>query len=438
MSWALAGLGLGASLFLLFAIGMPVTLAFFGVNLAGAWVFLGGEAGLEQLVRNTGDSVNSFALLPIPLFVMMGEILFHTGVAYRSINAIDRLLQRVPARLAVVSLAGGTVFAALSGSSIANTALLGGTLSPDMLRRGYSPTLSFGPVMAVGGIAVLIPPSALAVMLGSLSGISISKLLIGGIVPGLLMSFAFLVYILVTCWLWPHVAPRERVLSGGGFRERYWPFIRDVMPLSLIFVAVIGSMLAGLATPTEASALGAVASLVATACYGALNLKTLKKSLLETAKVSVSILFIIAASTTFSQILSFSGVTTGVTEVIGGLHLSPDMLVLAMLGLLLLLGCVIDQVSMMLVTLPFFMPLAAAANIDTIWLGLMMLVAIEIGLLTPPFGILLMVMQGAAPRGTPLAQIYRAAFPFIVIEIMVLGLMFAWPAMVNWLPGLLD
>ncbi|HWK96753.1 MAG TPA: TRAP transporter large permease [Pseudolabrys sp.] len=438
MSWTLAGLGLGSSLFLLFAIGLPVTFAFFGVNLAGAWVFLGGEAGLEQLVRNTGDSVNSFALLPIPLFVMMGEILFHTGVAYRSINAIDRLLQRVPARLAVVSLAGGTVFAALSGSSIANTALLGGTLSPDMLRRGYSPTLSFGPVMAVGGIAVLIPPSALAVMLGSLSGISISKLLIGGIVPGLLMSFAFLVYILVTCWLWPDVAPRERVYSRGGFRERYWPFIRDVIPLSLIFVAVIGSMLSGLATPTEASALGAVASLVATACYGALTLNNLKTSLLETAKVSVSILFIIAASTTFSQILSFSGVTTGVTEVIGNLRLSPDMLVLAMLGLLLLLGCVIDQVSMMLVTLPFFMPLAAAANIDTIWLGLMMLVAIEIGLLTPPFGILLMVMQGAAPRGTPLAQIYRAAFPFIVIEIAVLGLMFLWPAMVNWLPGLLD
>ena len=438
MSWALAGLGLGSALFLLFAIGMPVTLAFFGVNLAGAWVFLGGEAGLEQLVRNTGDSVNSFALLPIPLFVMMGEILFHTGVAYRSINAIDRLLQRVPARLAVVSLAGGTVFAALSGSSIANTALLGGTLSPDMLRRGYSPTLSFGPVMAVGGIAVLIPPSALAVMLGSLSGISISKLLIGGIVPGLLMSVAFLVYILVSCWLWPDVAPRERVYPGGGFRERYWPFIRDVIPLSLIFVAVIGSMLSGLATPTEASALGAVASLVATACYGALSVKTLKTSLLETAKVSVSILFIIAASTTFSQILSFSGVTTGVTEVIGNLRLSPDMLVLAMLGLLLLLGCVIDQVSMMLVTLPFFMPLAAAASIDTIWLGLMMLVAIEIGLLTPPFGILLMVMQGAAPRGTPLAQIYRSAFPFIVIEIAVLGLMFAWPAMVNWLPGLLD
>jgi tripartite ATP-independent transporter DctM subunit len=438
MSWALAGLGLGSSLFLLLAIGMPVTLAFFGVNLAGAWVFLGGEAGLEQLVRNTGIAVNSFALLPIPLFVMMGEILFHTGVAYRSIDAIDRLLQRVPARLAVVSLAGGTVFAALSGSSIANTALLGGTLSPEMLRRGYSPTLSFGPVMAVGGIAVLIPPSALAVMLGSLSGISISKLLIGGIVPGLLMSLGFLLYILAICWLWPHVAPRERVYSTGGFRERYWPFIRDVMPLSLIFVAVIGSMLTGLATPTEASALGAVASLVATACYGALSLKTLKTSLLETAKVSVSILFIIAASTTFSQILSFSGVTTGVTEMIAGFRLTPEMLVLAMLALLLLLGCVIDQVSMMLVTLPFFMPLAAGANIDTTWLGLMMLVAIEIGLLTPPFGILLMVMQGAAPRGTPLAQIYRAAFPFIVIEIMVLGLMFAWPAMVNWLPGLLD
>lgn len=438
MTWTLAGLILGVSLFLLFAVGMPVTLAFFGVNLIGGWLFLGGQAGLDQVMRNTSVSVNSFALLPIPLFVMMGEILFHTGIAYRSIDAIDKALQRMPGRLAVVSLTGGTIFAALSGSSIANTALLGGTLSPDMLRRGYSPTLAFGPVMAVGGIAVLIPPSALAVMLGSLAGISISKLLIGGIVPGLLMSFAFLVFILMTCWLWPDSAPRDTVVRGGGFRARYWPFIRDVVPLSLIFVAVIGSMLAGIATPTEASAVGAVASLLATACYGALTPQSLKKSLLETAKVSVSILFIIAASTTFSQILSFSGVTLGVTAIITDMNLGPGMLVVAMLVLLLLLGCVIDQVSMMMVTLPFFMPLALAAHIDTVWLGLMMLVAIEIGLLTPPFGILLMVMQGAAPRGTPLAQIYRAAAPFIVIELLVLALMYVWPAMVGWLPGLID
>jgi tripartite ATP-independent transporter DctM subunit len=437
MTWTAALLTLTLSLAAFFVIGLPVAIAFFGVNLIGAWLFLGGEAGLAQMLRNSVGAVNSFSLAPIPLFVMMGEVLFHTGVAYKAIDAVERLLNRVPGRLAAVSVVGGTTFAALSGSSIANTALLGGTLSTDMLRRGYSPTLAFGPAMAVGGIAVLIPPSALAVMLGSLSGISISKLLIGGITPGLLMAISFLGFIFIYCMANPNAAPADRGESMT-WRERVWPFIRDVVPLSFIFVAVIGSMLAGVATPTESAALGAIASLIATIFYRSLTWASLMKSLLETAKVSVSILFIIVASTTFSQILTFSGATDGMLTAIAGMQLSPAALALMMLAALLILGCFIDQISMMMITLPFFMPLAIAANIDTVWLGLMMLVAIEIGLLTPPFGILLMVMQGVAPAGIKLQDVYRAAAPFILIELAVLGLMFLWPDLVLMLPRLLD
>jgi len=437
MTWTAALLLLTLSLMAFFAVGLPVAIAFFGVNLVGAWLFLGGDAGLAQMLRNSAGAVNSFALAPIPLFVMMGEVLFHTGVAYRAIDAVERLLNRLPGRLAAVSIVGGTAFAALSGSSIANTALLGGTLSTDMLRRGYSPTLAFGPAMAVGGIAVLIPPSALAVMLGSLSGISISKLLIGGITPGMMMAAAFLVFIFIYSGIFPSAAPRDRG-SSMTWRERIWPFVRDVVPLSFIFVAVIGSMLAGLATPTESAALGAIASTVATIFYRSLTWTSLKKSLLETAKVSVSILFIIVASTTFSQILTFSGATEGMLKAVTGMQLSPAALVIMMLLVLLVLGCLIDQVSMMMITLPFFIPLAQAANIDMVWLGLMMLVAIEIGLLTPPFGILLMVMQGVAPPGIKLYDIYRAAVPFILIELAVLGVMFSWPDLILMLPRLLD
>jgi tripartite ATP-independent transporter DctM subunit len=437
MTWGMALLVLTLSLCSLFVIGLPVAVAFFGVNLIGAWLFLGGDAGLAQMLRNSAGAVNSFSLAPIPLFVLMGEVLFHTGTAYRAIDAVERLLTRVPGRLAVVSVVGGTTFAALSGSSIANTALLGGTLSTDMLRRGYSPVLSFGPAMAVGGIAVLIPPSALAVMLGSLSGISISKLLIGGITPGLMMAAAFLIFIFAYCKVVPEGAPADEV-AKTSVRERLVPFLRDVVPLSLIFVAVIGSMLAGIATPTESAALGALASTLATICYRALTWSSLKKTLLETAKVSISILFIIVASTTFSQILTFSGATGGMLTAVTEMQLSPSALVLMMLLILLVLGCFIDQVSMMMITLPFFMPLAVAAGIDTVWLGLMMLVAIEIGLLTPPFGILLMVMQGVAPPPIKLPDIYRAAFPFILIELAVLTIMFLWPDIVLLLPQLLD
>jgi len=162
----------------LLLLGLPVAFAFFAVNIVGAMVFLGGDAGLMQMVRNSVTALTNYSLAPIPLFILMGELLLHTGVAFRAINAIERMISRVPGRLPIVSVLGGTVFAALSGSSMANTAMLGSALLPDMLRRGYDPRIAMGPIMATGGIAMLIPPSALAVLLGSLAGMSISKLLI--------------------------------------------------------------------------------------------------------------------------------------------------------------------------------------------------------------------------------------------------------------------
>jgi len=419
-----------------FAIGTPVAFAFLGANLVGAWIFLGGEAGLMQLTRNASLAVNSFALAPIPLFILMGELLFHTGLAYRAIDAVEKLLVRLPARLSCVSVVGGTAFAALSGSSIANTAMLGGTLSQEMIKRGYSTTLALGPTMAVGGIAVLIPPSALAVMLGSLSGISISQLLIGGIMPGLLMAVSFLAFVIIVAQMVPSSAPREDVRTIPPLKERIMPFVRDVLPLSGIFIAVVGGMLAGIATPTESAALGSAAALIATIGYRTLTPANFIKSMVETAKVSISILFIIVASTTFSQILSFSGATTGFIGLIEAFDPSPAILVAMMLLIILILGCFIDQISIMMITLPFFMPLAQAAGVEPVWLGLMMLVAIELGLLTPPFGILLMVMQGVS-RDTTLPKIYRAATPFILIELVILALMFMAPDLTLLLPNLL-
>lgn len=435
MIWWAILLMMAGILAVLFATGLPVALAFLGVNAVGAWVFLGGEAGLDQMVRNASGAITSFALVPIPLFILMGELLFHCGLAYKAIEAIERLLFRLPARLSCVSIVGGTAFAALSGSSIANTALLGSTLSSDMLKRGYSPTLALGPAMAAGSIAVLVPPSTLAVMLGSLSGISITKLLIGGIVPGLLMALGFLVYVIVVAKLNPEMTPARDDAAQFSLSERLVPFLRDVVPLFGIFIAVIGSMLTGIATPTEAAALGAMAAFIATILYGKLSMDGLAKALTETAKVSVAILFIIVASTTFSQILSFSGATTGMLNLVREIDPTPFMLIVFMLGILLVLGCFIDQASMMLITIPLFIPIANSAGIDLVWLGLMMLVVIELGLLTPPFGILLMVMQGAVPS-VPLTTIYKAALPFILIEVVVLALMFLIPELTTYLPSL--
>jgi tripartite ATP-independent transporter DctM subunit len=436
MGWAGALILMLGLLVALMALGLPVAFAFVGVNIAGAILFLGGEAGLDQMARNTMAAIANFSLAPIPLFLLMGEVLFHTGVAFKAIDAVDRLIARVPGRLSIVSVVGGTVFSSLSGSTIANTAVLGSALLPDMLKRGYHPSIAMGPIMATGSIAMLIPPSALAVLLGSLAGISIAKLLIAGIVPGLLMSVIFLAYIVLRCTANPDLAPSYS-LDTLTLGQRLKPFVIYVLPLFAIFLIVVGSILGGFAAPTESAALGSVASLIAAWAYRLLSWEKLKKALMETAKISVMILFIIGASITFSQILAFSGATSGLLDVISRLGADKIVLLLAMLAVLLFLGAFMDQVSMIMIALPFFMPLAKALGIDLLWFGVLMLVVMEISFTTPPFGLLIYVMKGVAPREITLKQVYLAALPFIALELIILALLIFYPALATWLPNVM-
>jgi len=242
MSWTFAAwLLLGGSTVLLF-IGMPVALTFLAVNLVGAWLYMGGEVGLVQLARSSVSSVAAFALTPIPLFVLMGEVLFHTGLAHKVIEGIDRLITRVPGRLAVVAVVAGTVFSAISGSTIATTAMLGSLMLPVMLARGYHPTLATGPIMAIGAVDMLIPPSALTVLLGSLSGISISKLLLGGIVPGLILSLAFIAWIILRVRLTPSLAPQEAQAVRYTGWDRWHLLVAYVLPTMSIFGVVVGAL----------------------------------------------------------------------------------------------------------------------------------------------------------------------------------------------------
>jgi tripartite ATP-independent transporter DctM subunit len=434
MDWSVALMLMVGGLAALLLLGLPVAIAFFGINLIGAYIFLGGENGLMQMTRNAVSSVTNFSLAPIPLFILMGEILLHTGVAFRAIEAIERVITRMPGRLPVVTVVGGTVFAALSGSTIANTAMLGRSLLPEMLRRGYHPTLAMGPIMATGGIAMLIPPSALAVLVGSLAGISISKLLVAGILPGLLMAALFFAYIVLRAKLRPQDAPPEVTVPMTTI-EHWKPFLIYVLPLSGILLVVVGSLLAGVAAPTESAALGVIASAIAAAAYRSLSWSALITACRETAKTGVMILFIIVASTTFSQILSFSGATGGMVSLIGELGADPFAVLLGMMFVLVVLGCFVDQVSMVMLTVPLFIPVANALGIDLLWLGVVYLLTMEISFLTPPFGLLLFVMKGVAPAHLPIGVIYRAALPFLALEFVVLGLLLAFPPLGLWLPS---
>jgi tripartite ATP-independent transporter DctM subunit len=436
MSWqAAAWLMLGGSTLLLF-LGLPVAFAFLVINLVGALIFLGGEPGLVQLARNCVGSVASFSLTPIPLFILMGEVLFHTGLAVKVIDGVERLIRQVPGRLAVVAVVAGTVFSAISGSTIATTAMLGSLMLPVMLARGYHPTMAAGPLMAIGAVDMLIPPSALTVLLGSLSGISISKLLIGGIVPGLILSLAFVVYIVVRVKMNPALAPATGFTEHHGW-DKLRPLFQYVLPLVSIFVVVVASMSAGWATPTESAAIGALFTMLLAAAYRALTLDNLMQALRGTAGISGMILFIIVGALTFSQILSFSGASNGVVETIADLGLPPMGLIAAMMLVLVFLGLFVEQVGMMLITLPIFMPLVQKMGVDLVWFGVMFLICMQLGLLLPPHGLLLMTMKGVAPPQVTMVHIFRAVLPYIAMSLLLLALVFFVPAIAVWLPKVL-
>jgi tripartite ATP-independent transporter DctM subunit len=436
MSWQLSSLLLlGGSTVLLF-IGMPVAFSFIAINIVGAILFLGGDAGLSQMLRNSAGAVINFSLTPIPLFVLMGEILFHPGLALKVIDGIERLVSQVPGRLAVVAVVAGTVFSAISGSTIATTAMLGSLMLPVMLSRGYNPVMATGPIMAIGAVDMLIPPSALTVLLGSLSGISISKLLIGGVVPGLMLSVAFVGYIVVRAKANPALAPATVIEKRSGW-AKYELLVLYVLPLVSIFVVVIGAMSGGIATPTESAALGALATMALAVAYRALSFDALLKSLRGTVGISAMILFIILGATTFSQILSFSGATEGIVSTILGGGLTPFAILAGMMLLLIFLGIFVDQVSMMLITLPVFMPIVQRLEIDLIWFGVLYLICMQLGLLLPPHGLLLMTMKGVAPKEVTMAHIFRAVVPYVAMSLVLLVIIIVFPAIATWLPNLL-
>ena len=481
MEWYLALLLMLGTVCVAMFLGLPVALAFFAANVLGTFLFINGDIGLVFMAMEFNNAIN-FGLAPIALFLLMGEILLHTGVAFKAIGAIDRIISRVPGRLSIVSIVGGTVFSSLSGSTIANTAILGSVLLPDMIKRGYKPTIAMGPIMAVGGIAMLIPPSALAVLLASIAEQSVAQLLIAGIIPGILMALLFFAYVIGRCVIDPTLAPSytpdENYLNepitltvnfgnksifnitykGTAKRtiNRLLPFLIYILPLSIIFIVVVGSIFFKIAAPTEAAALGCISALGA--CYffklfnktvkitgieGAdFSFKEIWKALIETSKINVMILFIIAGSLVFSQALSNSGATDGLLQAVSDMNLNKLTIVIIMVLVLLFLGAFMDQVSMLLLTLPFFLmgtnSFQVAFDIDVIWLMVLMLITMEISLLTPPFGLLLYVMKGIAPFNVTIGQVVMSAMPFIAIEVVVLGLLIAVPEVAIWLPSMIE
>lgn len=434
MEWISALALLVGGLFLLMFLGMPVAVAFLGVNILGVMIFMGGLAGIDQLIANATDSVTTFALLPVPLFTLMGELLFHSGLAVRIFDALDLCFGRIKGRLSYLTVAGGTLFATLSGSSMANTAMLGSTLMPEMLKRGYKPHVIMGPIIATGSVAMIIPPSSLAVLLGSLARIDVGSLLIAGLLPGLLLMAMYVAVIRVSLFLDPDAAPSYDVAPTVG-RDILRAMVFNVAPMGLVVFCVIGLILLGWATPTESAAFGALSVLLLVICYGKLNRTVITKSFMGTLKVSAMMLMILIGSTTFSQVLAFSGASSGLIGLVSSYDLGWWALLGGILMVLIVLGMFMDQLSIMMLTLPIFLPLVMMQGLDPIWFGVIMLLALEMSLSTPPFGLLLFVMAGVAPKGTSIWKIAKASLPYLGCTLLMILLLAIWPGLATWLPN---
>ena len=435
MEWYEAlGLLVGSIMFLM-ALGMPVALAFLAANILGAFIFMGGERGVGQLLNNGLGSLTKYALVPIPLFLLMGEIFFHTGLGARMFTAIDKLLGRLPGRLSYVTVLGGTAFSTLSGSSMGSTALLGSLMVPEMGRRGYKPHMSIGPILGTGGLAIIIPPSALAVLLATLAQIDVAALLIAGVIPGLILATFYIATIWLQTKIDPSAAPAYDV-EPMTFGQKVATLCTEVVPMVGVMVIIVVLMIKGFVTPSEAAAFGALGVFILAAVFRCLTLEAMRKSITGALRVTLMAYLIVFGSATFSQLLAFSGASRGLVSWATSFDLAPLAMLLVMFAVLLLLGMFMEQISMMLLTVPIFFPLALSLGFDPIWFGLIMLLALEISFTTPPFGLLLFVMKGVAPKGTTMKTIYTSAFPFIGCSLLLVALLIAFPQLALWLPSL--
>jgi tripartite ATP-independent transporter DctM subunit len=432
--WLILILFLGFFVLLMF-LGLPVFFSFLVVNIVTVTYVIGFSAGMKQMVLNIYDSLANFSLSPIPFFVLMGEILFHSGLVIKCLDVLSSWFGRIPGRLSVVSIASGTLFATMSGSSIANTSMFGSLLVPEMHRRGYHPSMSVGPVLASGSLAMIIPPSAIAVLWAAIAQVPVGDLLIAGFLPGILMALVFVSYIIIRCLVNPALAPAYE-MERIPWSKKVNGFFKYVFPLFFIVLLVLGSIFSGVATPTESAAFGAAGSILLVAAYGLLDREVIRKSLTETLKVTGMIFMIIASAAVFSQLLAYTGATREMIQFLSSSNISGMTILILMLLIVIILGCFMEQVSIMMITIPLFMPIVQALGFDPIWFGILMLICLDLGYLTPPFGLLLFVMKSVSPKEITLAHIIRSALPFIALEVLVVLIIMLIPEIALWLPSI--
>lgn len=423
-------------LFALFLSGAPIYLAFLGAILIGIY-FIIGPAGFPMFANSILDTATTTSLASIPLFILMGELLFRSGTMDVLFDSIDKLVGKVKGRQYVLVVVLSAVFGALSGVAMAVAAMLGRAIMPGMQERGYDRGIAAGLIIGGASLAPIIPPSLLAIIVGSLADVSIAKLLIAGVIPGLLIGGIFLVYTFVRIAINSSLAP-ENVTGERGEVTNGDKMIAIVktLPFMIVMFSVMGFIMLGIATPSESAATGVVGSLITAAIYRKLSIKMIWASLLAAVTVSAMILVIMAMSKMFTQLLAFTGATSQLVNLVVNLGYAPIIMLLIMLAVPFILCMFIDTIAVILLTIPIYQPVVNALEFDPVWFWLLFLVNITLGAITPPFGYTLFAFKAVVPDMS-ISQVYRATWPFVGLFLLGIALIIAFPGIATWLPNLI-
>ncbi|MGH6944036.1 MAG: TRAP transporter large permease [Geminicoccaceae bacterium] len=418
-----------AVLFFLLGSGIWVGLSLLGVALTGMLLFTTRPAG-DAMAITIWTASSSWTLTALPLFIWMGEILFRTRLSENLFRGLAPWMARLPGGLLHVNVAGCALFAAISGSSAATVATVGKMSIPELRARGYAERMNIGTLAGAGTLGLLIPPSIIMIVYGVTVNESIARLFIGGILPGLMLAFLFMGYIAIVGLLRREIAPEREAAMPLSDKLRN---SAGLAPVILLILAVLGSIYAGIATATEAAVLGVVGGLVLSALQGSLTRKTFTESLMGATVTSCMIALILAGSSFLTLAMGFTGLPRRLAEAIGALELAPLTLIIALTAFYIVLGCFLDGISMVVLTMAVVEPMIRQAGIDLLWFGIYLVIVVEMAQITPPIGFNLFVLQGMT--GHDIGYIARAALPMFFIMCLAVALVVAFPQIVTFLPA---
>jgi len=418
-------------------LGYPVAFVLGGVATIFGLLFIGPSVISLSMFKVYG-TFSDYLLVAVPLFVFMGVVIEKSGLATRLYDAMHVLLGRLPGGLAVTTVVTSTIFAAATGVINASVVTMGLLALPAMLKYKYSKSLATGSIAAGGTLGVIIPPSVLILIYGPVAGVSVGQLFMGAVIPGLLLSLLYVVYVIIHCYIKPSDGPplpREAV--NIPLKAKLKLVSTSVLPVGLLMLAVLGTMFFGIASPTEAAGMGALASVILAAAYKKLSFKSLKESIYQTASVSAMTFMILLGAAFFTTVFIRLGGGQVVENILLGLPFPAWGILFTMLAVIFVMGMFLDAIAIIMIAIPIISPIALSLGYDPVWFAIMVMVTMQAGFLSPPFALAIFYLKGVAPPEISTGDIYKGVMPFIGIIILTVVILYFFPTIITWLPNLM-